>query len=53
MVTRLDLRNAALDGLKLPLLFLNVYLDRIGNEVVCAPSGRLREAVELPFDRRS
>ena len=47
---RLDFREAAPDGVELPLLFLNVDFDRISDDVVRASACGLRQALELSFD---
>jgi len=49
-VPRLDFREAAPDGVELPLLFLNVDFDRISDDVVRTSARGLRQALELSFD---
>ena len=49
-MTRFDFCESATDGLELSLLFLNVNLDGVSDEVVRAPARGLGQSVQLPLD---
>lgn len=51
-MTRFDFCKSTTDGLELPLLFLKVNLNRVGDEVVGTPAGSLGQPVQFSLDCR-